>query len=225
MPAENEDIECGATLPTPANGAHAGQNKGDTSDDQHKHHHDGNDPEIYHRKHHHHKHHDDKKKKKKKKKEKKTEIISSIGSMNKEDETKTMISSERVDIENLVPLPEDAKVSTNIGTRRLSDPLEPREGRDLVWKNVSMVLSSKDESEGRKLLDNVFGEVPRGQGNSFINQLPLKLSVSTSPPNPLLSSTPYCSDSPHGTLWIRQNVSSQYSSRTCNFERKNPNYL
>jgi len=44
----------------------------------------------------------------------------------------------------------------------LADPLEPREGRDLIWKNISMTLKGKNEKCQKKILDNVFGEVPRG---------------------------------------------------------------
>ena len=45
----------------------------------------------------------------------------------------------------------------------VADPLEPREGRDLVWKNVCMTLNSKKKEDSKKLLDNVWGEVPQGQ--------------------------------------------------------------
>lgn len=42
-----------------------------------------------------------------------------------------------------------------------SDPFTPRKGKALVWRNVNMTLASKgsDEPE-RKLLSNVWGEVP-----------------------------------------------------------------
>lgn len=44
---------------------------------------------------------------------------------------------------------------------RLDDPFMPREGRDLVWKDVSMTLSAKGDNPERKLLDNAWGEVPK----------------------------------------------------------------
>eukprot|EP00934_Nitzschia_sp_Nitz4_P007740 Nitzschia sp. Nitz4//scaffold217_size45653//33438//35463//NITZ4_007227-RA/size45653-processed-gene-0.21-mRNA-1//1//CDS//3329542246//7730//frame0 len=51
----------------------------------------------------------------------------------------------------------------------VADPLEPREGRDLVWKNVNMTLTlptKNKDADGKpvkKILDNVWGEVPQGQ--------------------------------------------------------------
>jgi ABC-type multidrug transport system ATPase subunit/ABC-type multidrug transport system permease subunit len=43
------------------------------------------------------------------------------------------------------------------------DPFQAREGRDLVWKDVNMTLVAKGDTPERKLLDNVWGEVPKGQ--------------------------------------------------------------
>jgi ABC-type multidrug transport system ATPase subunit/ABC-type multidrug transport system permease subunit len=44
------------------------------------------------------------------------------------------------------------------------DPFQAREGRDLVWKEVNMTLAAKgSDTPERKLLDNVWGEVPKGQ--------------------------------------------------------------
>jgi ABC-type glutathione transport system ATPase component len=45
----------------------------------------------------------------------------------------------------------------------LDDPFKPRQGRDLVWKDVNMTLAGKKGKTSRKLLDGVWGEVPRGQ--------------------------------------------------------------
>lgn len=45
----------------------------------------------------------------------------------------------------------------------LDDPLRPREGRDLVWKDVNMTLHFKAETESKRLLDGVWGEVPKRQ--------------------------------------------------------------
>jgi ABC-type multidrug transport system fused ATPase/permease subunit len=45
----------------------------------------------------------------------------------------------------------------------LDDPLRPRDGRDLVWKDVNMTLDFKGEKESKKLLDGVWGEVPKRQ--------------------------------------------------------------
>lgn len=46
---------------------------------------------------------------------------------------------------------------------RVVDPLEPREGRDLVWGKVNMTLLAKGENKEKKILDDVFGEVPKSQ--------------------------------------------------------------
>ena len=43
------------------------------------------------------------------------------------------------------------------------DPFQAREGRDLVWKDLNMTLAAKGDTPERKLLDNVWGEVPKGQ--------------------------------------------------------------
>ena len=40
------------------------------------------------------------------------------------------------------------------------DPLRPREGRDLLWRNVNMTLPGKGETKDKKLLDGVWGDVP-----------------------------------------------------------------
>lgn len=45
----------------------------------------------------------------------------------------------------------------------LDDPLKLREGRDLVWKNVNMTLNGKKDVKPKKILDAVWGEVPRRQ--------------------------------------------------------------
>jgi len=49
----------------------------------------------------------------------------------------------------------------------LGDPLQPREGRDLVWKDVNLQLLSpngkKDDTPPKMILDGVWGEVPSGQ--------------------------------------------------------------
>ncbi len=45
----------------------------------------------------------------------------------------------------------------------LAELFEPREGRDLAWKNVTMSLKGKRDASPKTILDNVFGNVPRGQ--------------------------------------------------------------
>jgi ABC-type multidrug transport system fused ATPase/permease subunit len=45
----------------------------------------------------------------------------------------------------------------------LDDPLKPREGRDLVWKDVNMTINGKGDTPPKKILDDVWGEVPRRQ--------------------------------------------------------------
>ncbi|GAX27856.1 ATP-binding cassette, subfamily G (WHITE), member 2 [Fistulifera solaris] len=41
-----------------------------------------------------------------------------------------------------------------------TDPFSPREGRTLVWKNINMTLKGQKDEPDRKLLDDVWGEVP-----------------------------------------------------------------
>eukprot|EP00526_Cylindrotheca_closterium_P005215 CAMPEP_0113611804 /NCGR_PEP_ID=MMETSP0017_2-20120614/5762_1 /TAXON_ID=2856 /ORGANISM="Cylindrotheca closterium" /LENGTH=641 /DNA_ID=CAMNT_0000520797 /DNA_START=157 /DNA_END=2079 /DNA_ORIENTATION=+ /assembly_acc=CAM_ASM_000147 len=53
--------------------------------------------------------------------------------------------------------PEMAKKS------RLDDPFKPRLGRHLVWKDVQMTLKKTKKNPPKVLLDNVWGEVPKGQ--------------------------------------------------------------
>jgi len=45
----------------------------------------------------------------------------------------------------------------------LDDPLKQRKGRDLVWKDINMTLSSKGDEPKKKILDGVWGEVPKRQ--------------------------------------------------------------
>ena len=47
---------------------------------------------------------------------------------------------------------------------RLDDPFKPRIGRHLVWKDVQMTLKkSKGDEPHKVILNNVWGEVPKGQ--------------------------------------------------------------
>lgn len=68
----------------------------------------------------------------------------------------TMVDETSVD--NCATLPQGTAPPLPAG---LTDPLEPREGRDLIWKNVSMTI--KNGKIQKTILDNVYGEVPRGQ--------------------------------------------------------------
>ncbi|CAB9512460.1 Putative white-brown complex homolog protein 30 [Seminavis robusta] len=42
-----------------------------------------------------------------------------------------------------------------------ADPFAPREGKTLVWRDVNMTLAAKGSDPDRKLLDTVWGEVPK----------------------------------------------------------------
>jgi len=49
------------------------------------------------------------------------------------------------------------------------DPFAAREGKTLTWKNVDMILAAKDKDEpDRKLLDDVWGEVPMRQTTAIM---------------------------------------------------------
>jgi ABC-type lipoprotein export system ATPase subunit len=45
------------------------------------------------------------------------------------------------------------------------DPLKPREGRDLMWRNVNMTVAetNRNNTKGKKILDGVWGDVPKKQ--------------------------------------------------------------
>jgi ABC-type glutathione transport system ATPase component len=44
-----------------------------------------------------------------------------------------------------------------------ADPFAVREGKTLTWRNVNMTLIGKGKEEERKLLHDVWGEVPEKQ--------------------------------------------------------------
>ena len=48
------------------------------------------------------------------------------------------------------------------------DPFAPRKGRTLIWQNVSMTLKGNKKTEPRKLLHNVWGEVPQQQTTAIM---------------------------------------------------------
>lgn len=75
------------------------------------------------------------------------------------------MSRDKADVENDGTTREVAPPPLPAG---LTDPLEPREGRDLVWRNVSMTLNAKRSKSQKKILSNVFGEVPRGQVTAIL---------------------------------------------------------
>ena len=60
-------------------------------------------------------------------------------------------------------IPEAPKEESIAETLGVDDPLRPREGRDLVWKNVNMTLNGKGDAPPKKILDGVWGEVPKRQ--------------------------------------------------------------
>lgn len=69
-----------------------------------------------------------------------------------------------------VALDEEAQTTaaTVKGLDSHSDPFAPREGKTLTWKNVDMVLGAKGDEPERKLLDNVWGEVPAKQTTALM---------------------------------------------------------
>ena len=52
------------------------------------------------------------------------------------------------------------------------DPFAEREGKTLVWKNVNMTLAATKKDPERKLLDNVWGEVPRRDTTAIMGRAP-----------------------------------------------------
>lgn len=53
----------------------------------------------------------------------------------------------------------------SIDPHGFDDPMRPREGRDLIWRNVNMTLTSKKKNgePEKKILDSVWGDVPAKQ--------------------------------------------------------------
>mmetsp|Transcript_32322 Transcript_32322/g.54079 ORF Transcript_32322/g.54079 Transcript_32322/m.54079 type:complete len:736 (-) Transcript_32322:15-2222(-) len=64
---------------------------------------------------------------------------------------------------------EDVEMQMKVGKRAsvdpsgFDDPLRPREGRDLMWRNINMTLEGKSDNKNKKLLDSVWGDVPKKQ--------------------------------------------------------------
>lgn len=73
------------------------------------------------------------------------------------------------DVENLQINGHYRDKHKSIDPHGFDDPLRPREGRDLMWRNVNMTLSSssgrgkKSNEPDKKILDNVWGDVPSKQ--------------------------------------------------------------
>ena len=51
---------------------------------------------------------------------------------------------------------------------RHTDPFAPREGKTLVWRAVNMTLAGKKGEGDRKLLDDVWGEVPQRETTAIM---------------------------------------------------------
>jgi ABC-type multidrug transport system ATPase subunit len=82
-----------------------------------------------------------------------------------DDVDSTRKGSDADDIENQNEQPKSIKYHQgghrSIDPSGFDDPLRPREGRDLMWRNVNMTLASKKKDEPeKKILDNVWGDVP-----------------------------------------------------------------
>ena len=83
--------------------------------------------------------------------------------------TDTIITMNKKETMPAISMDEESQTKSNF--ERLdshSDPFAPREGKTLTWKNVNMVLSGKGDEPDRKLLDNVWGEVPAQQTTALM---------------------------------------------------------
>lgn len=49
-----------------------------------------------------------------------------------------------------------------------TDPFAPRVGKTLVWRNINMTLQTKNNEPNRKLLNNVWGEVPKTETTAIM---------------------------------------------------------
>jgi hypothetical protein len=75
------------------------------------------------------------------------------------------------DVEMALAQPDGALTMKSMGRpSNFDDPLRPPEGRDLMWANVNMTLVGKGDKKDRKILDGVWGDVPRKQvtGNAAL---------------------------------------------------------
>ena len=81
-----------------------------------------------------------------------------------------IIMSNREETLHTVAIDEEAQTTATTvkGLDSHSDPFAPREGKTLTWKNVNMVLGAKGDEPERKLLDNVWGEVPAKQTTALM---------------------------------------------------------
>ena len=72
-----------------------------------------------------------------------------------------------IDIESASPVSQVASV----------DPFAPRNGKTLAWQHVNMTLAGNKKNEPRKLLDNVWGEVPKQKTTAIMGYVILCLLV------------------------------------------------
>eukprot|EP00539_Tryblionella_compressa_P006478 CAMPEP_0178770086 /NCGR_PEP_ID=MMETSP0744-20121128/21193_1 /TAXON_ID=913974 /ORGANISM="Nitzschia punctata, Strain CCMP561" /LENGTH=767 /DNA_ID=CAMNT_0020426417 /DNA_START=204 /DNA_END=2507 /DNA_ORIENTATION=- len=72
---------------------------------------------------------------------------------------------------------EDVEMQMKVGKRAsvdpsgFDDPLRPREGRDLMWRNINMTLEGKSDNKNKKLLDSVWGDVPKKQVSHSVEKV------------------------------------------------------
>jgi hypothetical protein len=57
----------------------------------------------------------------------------------------------------------DNEVAAVANKSGLDDPFKIRQGRDLVWKNINMTVTAHGDEPEKKILANVWGEVPKRQ--------------------------------------------------------------
>jgi hypothetical protein len=57
----------------------------------------------------------------------------------------------------------DNEIAAVTNKSGLDDPFKIREGRDLVWKNINMTVAAHGHEPEKKILANVWGEVPKRQ--------------------------------------------------------------
>jgi len=72
-----------------------------------------------------------------------------------------MESSEMKSVELEVDTAEKAAQQKVISLDHHTDPFAPRAGKTLLWKNVNMTLEGQGDKPARKLLDDVWGEIPQ----------------------------------------------------------------
>ena len=82
---------------------------------------------------------------------------------------------DRMDIVEIAVEPSRTLESKGSFLKASTDPFEKRVGKTLMWRNVNMTLNTKKGP--RKLIDNVWGEVPAGETTAIMGPSGAGMSI------------------------------------------------